>query len=93
MLLKEYAWDKDVQAKADFIYDPDDKNAVCKLHDEHSATETTESSGEESTEPTESTEQTEPTEPPTTTEPPTDPELFLPPDESEWFERRKIFTA
>ncbi len=87
-ILKEYAWDEDVKNHCDFIYDPEDKDAVCTLHTKDGVPETSEESSE-NTEPTEET--SEPTEPPTdATEPETEPELFLPPGDDDWYRRKRI---
>ena len=98
MILKEFAWSQDVKNHCSFIYDPEDKAAVCTVHTADSTVESTEE-GSESTELTEETSEppedtTEPaTEPPTDppTEPPADPDLFLPPqEEDDWFRRKAI---
>lgn len=81
MILKEFAWSQDVKNHCSFIYDPEDKKAECTIHTAESTTESTEDSTGE-TEPTEPTEET--------TEPETEPDLFLPPQEDDWYRRRKI---
>ena len=84
MILKEFAWSEDIRHHCSFIYDPEDKKAVCDIHTADSTVETADPSAD-----TEPTEPTEPTEEITETE--TEPELFLPPQEDDdWYRRRKI---
>lgn len=96
MLIYNEDWKADYDEE--WVFDPEDEECYCTLHTEDSLkpTEPPTESTDPSEDPTEPPEPTEPTdEIPQPTEPlePTLPEWFspaLPPEETQWFERRKI---